>query len=88
LAVDRPDGSSDEVDLPVYSLSDVPVEWLTQAAEPPREERDAMGRLGLELHRDFYWTPVALDGDQQLVVPAGQMQIRPASFRDHRWKGF
>lgn len=70
-------GQSQRVHLPVYP----PEAWESllrnRSAFPDHVER-ALNRLGSDVRRDVFLTPVQLEDGRQLLIPLEQVEINPA----------
>ena len=82
LVMDRDDGSSEEIEVPVYRWGDTrPGPAFANSMTIPIELRNALQRAGYQVRRDVRWTPVDIDGGNRVFVPLGEVEITPAAKR-------
>lgn len=80
LLIARHDGRTEELQLPVYEMTDDVARWFLETATPvPPEVQRALRSLGYEVRRDRRWAPVPARGDRRVLVPIEQVEIRPVS---------
>jgi hypothetical protein len=82
LVVDSEDGTTRELELPVFPLEARYANWLTNAdpALPPEVQR-ALHHLGYQVRRDRRLAPVQTFGNHRLFVPMEQVEITPVATR-------
>jgi len=79
LVMDRDDGSSEEIEVPVYRWGDARTgRAFANSMTIPIELRNALQRAGYQVRRDIRWTPVDIDGGNRVFVPLGEVEITPA----------
>jgi len=82
LVMDRDDGSSDEIEVPVYRWGDARTgSAFARSMAVPVELRDALQRAGYQIRREVRWTPLEVDGGSRVFVPLGEVEIIPAASR-------
>ena len=82
LVMDRPDGSSEEIDLPVFDVDNEYGRFLLENSTAiPAHLRRTLQDLGYEVHRDLRWAPFELDEGRRMFVPYGEVEIKPVANR-------
>lgn len=83
LLVDRGDGQSDRVDMPVYDKDDAYARWLAEQPLMPLEVERDLRRAGFRIERQRQWAPVRLGDGRRAVFPVDELQITPVSDRSY-----
>ena len=84
LVMDRDDGRSDEIEVPIYRLGGVQAGRAVEDAMAfPVELRRAFEQAGFSIRRDVRWTPLDLEDGQRVFVPLGELEFTPVNNRSY-----
>ncbi len=83
LVMDRDDGSSAEINLPVFQYNRQYTQAVEEQSAVPPDLRRRLRRRGLEVRGDVKWSPIEIEGGGRMLVPMREVEIRPSSREFH-----
>lgn len=85
LVVDGPDGSTDEIQLPVVEGRSLDADFLqSQPVAMPREMQRMLEQMGHQVRQRREMLPLRLKDGRRLIVPVDQVEVHPAANRDYQ----
>jgi len=85
LVVDGPDGSTDEIQLPVVEGRSLDADFLQgRPVAMPREVQRMLEQMGHQVRQRREMLPLRLKDGRRLVVPVDQVEVHPAANRDYQ----
>ena len=85
LVVGGPNGSADEIELPVVEGEAFDPAYLRdRPAAIPRDVEQALERMGHRVRQRRELVPLRLEDGRRLIVPVDQVEVRPVGNRDYQ----
>jgi hypothetical protein len=79
LAIDRGDGTDQEIQLPVLRTGAIEEDLLEQVRDLPPEIIRDLQQMGYQVQRDARWESIELTRGWRVMVPLGEFEITPVS---------